>query len=271
MKHDVFISHSSKDKLIADAICANLEAAGARCWIAPRDIAAGDDWPTAISNAISSCRVMVLVFSASSNSSEDVSRELYLAANGGLVIIPFKIEAIKPRPGMEYYLARTHWLDAMNPPTKEQIAILVNRVRSFIPEIEKIEIDKGTPIPTPQPPKAPNKRFRWQLLWIPGTLIILLSLASWFVFGQKKYPETRPALTPTPDFTAKTSGRGATLLQGPGESYAAIGPVLADMKIVGQAYACSWLKVVTSDGKSGWLKADQVTFTVTCSDIPPAQ
>jgi uncharacterized protein YraI len=173
---------------------------------------------------------------------------------------------------MEYYLARTHWLDAMNPPTKEQIAILVNRVRSFIPDIEKIEFNKGTPAPTPQPSMAPNKRFRWQLLWIPGTLIVLLSLASWFVFGQKKYPETRPAQTPTPDFTAKINGRGATLIQGPGESYAAIGPVLADMKITGQAYDCSWLKVVTStDGKSGWVNANQVTFTVACSDIPPAE
>ena len=35
MAHDVFISHSSKDKPIADGICANLEAVKIRRWIAP--------------------------------------------------------------------------------------------------------------------------------------------------------------------------------------------------------------------------------------------
>ena len=77
MAHDVFISYSSKDKPIADGICAHLEGAGIRCWIAPRDISPGEDWPTAIDRAISQSRVMVLVFSAHSNSSEDVSRELF--------------------------------------------------------------------------------------------------------------------------------------------------------------------------------------------------
>jgi hypothetical protein len=43
MAHDVFISCSSKYKSIADAICTNVETAGVRCWIAPRDIAPGED------------------------------------------------------------------------------------------------------------------------------------------------------------------------------------------------------------------------------------
>jgi hypothetical protein len=79
MAHDIFISYSNKDKPIADAICASIEANGMRCWIAPRDIAPGEDWPTAINIAITKSRVMVLVFSSNSNSSADVSRELNLA------------------------------------------------------------------------------------------------------------------------------------------------------------------------------------------------
>ncbi|MDO8728011.1 MAG: toll/interleukin-1 receptor domain-containing protein [Candidatus Methanoperedens sp.] len=72
MSHDVFISHSSKDKTIADAICAALEAAKIRCWIAPRDILPGDKWAGSITKAISSSRIMVLIFSEHSNNSEDV-------------------------------------------------------------------------------------------------------------------------------------------------------------------------------------------------------
>jgi hypothetical protein len=136
MTHEVFISYSHHDKAIADGVCANLEQAGIRCWIAPRDIAPGYDWPTAISAAIKTSRVMVLIFSSRSNSSDDVGRELILAANNKLIIVPFKIEDVAPEPGKEYYLARTHWLDAMDPPTQEQVDKLVSCVRTFLVEAE---------------------------------------------------------------------------------------------------------------------------------------
>ena len=132
MAHDVFISYSHKDQPIADGICAKLEADGLRCWIAPRDIGPGEDWPTAIATGIAGSRVMVLVFSQSSNVSEEVSRELYLAANSKVVIIPFVIENVQPEAGKAYYLGRTHWLDAMNPPTAEQISQLAERVHSLL-------------------------------------------------------------------------------------------------------------------------------------------
>ena len=153
MAHDVFISHSSKDKPIADAISANLEAAGVRCWIAPRDIAPGEDWPRAIANAISQSRIMVLIFSTNANSSDQISRELSMAADSSLVIIPFKIDNVKPEPGKQYYLARTHWLDAMNPPTQKQVNVLVERVKSIIPEAGTRNLEK-TALPTPEPKDA---------------------------------------------------------------------------------------------------------------------
>ena len=52
MAHDVFISYSSKDKAIADAICATMEQAGVRCWIAPRDILPGMNWGASIVQAL---------------------------------------------------------------------------------------------------------------------------------------------------------------------------------------------------------------------------
>jgi tetratricopeptide (TPR) repeat protein len=150
MVHDVFISYSSKDKPVTDYICANIEAAGICCWIAPRDIAPGEDWPTAIANAIPLCHVMVLVFTANSNASKDVSNEIHLAANNNLVIIPFKIENVQPEPGKNYYLARTHWLDAVNPPTQKQISTLISRVKALLSVTETPqERDDQTAIITP--------------------------------------------------------------------------------------------------------------------------
>jgi hypothetical protein len=183
MAHDVFISYSSKDKPISDGICANLEAAGIRCWIAPRDIHPGEDWPKAITTAISNSKVMVLVFSASSNSSDDVSREIILAANHKLVIIPFKIEDIEPEPGKQYYLARTHWLEAMNPPTLEQIQSLVETVRSVLPIVIPEGIIQAKPVGRPPaglPHAAMKSPSRPWYLWVIGLLVIaLLGMFFW--------------------------------------------------------------------------------------------
>src|SRR5512141_999235 len=134
MAHDVFISYSHKDQPIADGICAKMEAGGLSCWIAPRDIDPGEDWPSAIASGIAGSKVMVLVFSQNSNMSEEVSRELYLAANSKVIIIPFVIENVRPEAGKAYYLGRTHWLDAMNPPTNAQIGQLIERVRALMKE-----------------------------------------------------------------------------------------------------------------------------------------
>ena len=296
MAHDVFISHSSKDKPIADAICANLEGVGIRCWIAPRDIAPGEDWPTAIAGAISQSRVMVLVFSAHVNSSEHIPRELSLAADSKLVIIPFKIDDTEPEPGIRYYLTRTHWLDAINPPTKEQIRALVDRVKALIPVREPPPIVEGQPttpprggqpvagneLPGPQP--APRKKVSWvRLLWIPGTLMVFLCLAVLYVLtfvthtitialpgAHATVPTEVPTtLSPTSGLTA-SPGSYAELYEGPGEYYIAIENLYTSGKvtIVGQAFDCAWLKVSSSTGNSGWVSADKVTYAAKCSDIP---
>jgi len=207
MAHDVFISYSSKDKPIADGICASLEADGIRCWIAPRDIAPGEDWPTAITKAISESAVMVLVFSASSNSSADVGREIILAANRNLVIIPFKIENIEPEPGKQYYLARTHWLEAMNPPTRQQIKTLVERVKSILPSRQPgIIVDQPPEKPAavvrsvPRFPAGERRPFPWIWIWLAGVLVLILMAV---IFWPKIQGMIAPAkATPTSAATA---------------------------------------------------------------------
>src|SRR5215207_8155185 len=49
---DVFVSYSSKDKAVADAAVATLEARAIRCWVAPRDIVPGKEWSEAIIDGI---------------------------------------------------------------------------------------------------------------------------------------------------------------------------------------------------------------------------
>src|ERR1700676_3043069 len=105
MGHDVFISHSAKDKAVADAVCAALEANGIRCWIAPRDIVPGESWGGAILKGIASCRMMVLVFSTHTNASVQIRREVERAVHRGIPIAPVRIADVMPEGDMEYFLS----------------------------------------------------------------------------------------------------------------------------------------------------------------------
>jgi hypothetical protein len=136
MAHDVFISYSKMDKPTADAACAALEVVGIRCWIAPRDVTAGTNWGGSIIRAIGASRVMVLVFSSHSNNSQQVLREVERAVNKGVVIVPFRIEDIKPSDDMEYYLSAPHWLDALTPPLETHLQRLCRTVRAIVPTLD---------------------------------------------------------------------------------------------------------------------------------------
>jgi len=130
--HDIFISYSHDDKAVADAICATLESNNIRCWIAPRDVLPGEDYPAAIINAIERGRIMVLVYSSKSNNSDHVTRELTKAVSSGAIIIPFRIEDIPLSKNMEYLIGIPHWLDALTPPLEQHIDKLVQTVKVLL-------------------------------------------------------------------------------------------------------------------------------------------
>jgi WD40 repeat protein len=126
--HDVFISFASKDKPIADAICARLEANRIRCWYAPRDVLPGKDYAEEIVHAVGGARVMALVFSSNSNRSAHVLREVERAASKNVVIVPVRVEDLVPSPSLEYFLSTPHWLDAFPPPFEKYLDVLVDSI-----------------------------------------------------------------------------------------------------------------------------------------------
>ena len=112
MKNDAFISYSKTDKKTADAICKALEAAQLKCWYAPRNIPSGADWDASIMEALANSRVMVLVWSAESDKSRRVKREVAIALDDvGITLIPFRVETIVASK-LRYYLGNIQWLDA---------------------------------------------------------------------------------------------------------------------------------------------------------------
>jgi hypothetical protein len=74
--------------------------------------------------------------------------------------------------------------------------------------------------------------------------------------------------TATPDYTGMITPQGADLYAGPAENYPVIGFVLDNVKIVGQAYGCTWFFVnVPANNLAGWIKADKISYSVACVDI----
>lgn len=125
---DVFISYSSLDKQIADAVKHGLHSACIRCWMAPDDITPGRDWAEEIILAIEQCPVMVLVWTQASMSSREVPKELGLAMNSGAIVIPFRLENIQPEGSFKYHLSGRHWLDVYDKKLDQAIDELIAQV-----------------------------------------------------------------------------------------------------------------------------------------------
>ena len=151
MANDVFICHSSKDKKIADAICAKLEQSKIRCWIAPRDVVPGSDFAESIVEAIHTTKVTVFVFSKNSNVSPHVKHELERTVSLGLPVLPFRVDDILPSAALEYYISSAHWLDALTPPLEQHIDRLVTTVADLL----ELEAERpATEVPAVRPRRS---------------------------------------------------------------------------------------------------------------------
>src|SRR4051794_10457306 len=132
MARDAFISHSAQDKKIAEMICAALEQEAVRCWVAPRDVRPGKSFPGEITRAIQQCKVMLLIFSRHSNSSEQVLREVQLAVDCRLPIVRLRIEDIPLSDDLRYYLSTPQYLDALTPPLSRHIPAVVTAIKELL-------------------------------------------------------------------------------------------------------------------------------------------
>lgn len=103
--YDVFISYSSDDEKQANSLVDTIEAAGIRCWIASRNILISSNFAAAIFQAISNSKVVVLLLSSSSNKSKYVKREISLAVDKNIPILPVALENVKLSGDMEFWLS----------------------------------------------------------------------------------------------------------------------------------------------------------------------
>ena len=203
-KIDVFLSYSSLNKNVADAVVAELEQHGIRCWYAPRDIIPGQEWVSAIHDAITACSLFVLIYTDSSNESKQVANEVALAFNSGKTLIPFRLSDAEMNSELEYYLTRVHWLDAVNPPLRQSI----ENLREYSERILRGDVPRESKVRNANAAEAGGgARFRW---FFPALAVLAVAVVVAIVLlvksgigknkpsGDNKVPVTGTnAVTPT--------------------------------------------------------------------------
>lgn len=184
-KGRIFVSHASLDRKVADTLCAALECRGVPCWIASRDVEPGESFQDAIANAIEGAPAMVLVFSDNCNRSQEIRKEVALAGQHSVPIIPVRIEDVLPSGGFKYELATRQWIDLFQG-WEDAVDRIVGRLRAIV----------GGPVPPPTPPRSP-RRARWLLAGAVIALLVPAALGSAYLDGlfgpgdtPAHYPET---------------------------------------------------------------------------------
>jgi hypothetical protein len=76
-----------------------------------RDVMPGENFQGAIVRAIREAGVMVLVFSANANNSDEIKKEMALASQVRMMVIPVRAEDVLPSEDFTYELATRQWID----------------------------------------------------------------------------------------------------------------------------------------------------------------
>ena len=131
MDYDIFISYSSLDQEIAEDICSYFEKNGLSCWIAPRNVRAGENYAEEIMLGLDSAKIVVLIFSQNSQSSKYVIKEVQKAFINNKGILPINIDDSLPKGKMETFLRNKQWLNAF-PNPEESYDDMVDGARRLI-------------------------------------------------------------------------------------------------------------------------------------------
>src|SRR6185503_4336079 len=101
---DIFISYSTKDRPHALALVERLRSSGYDMWIDQSGIDAATSWSKEIAEALEDCSTFMLLLSPNSLASENVAKELVVAAELKKHIIPIELESVQLKREFLYHL-----------------------------------------------------------------------------------------------------------------------------------------------------------------------
>jgi formylglycine-generating enzyme required for sulfatase activity len=169
MEHRVFISYSSQDKAIADRVCSVLESAGISCWIAPRNIDAGADFPSAIMQAITAAEALVILLTSYAVASPHVLSEIDHAFNAKKRMLTVRLSSLNLPPDFDYFLSTQQWFDASEGFTDETLNRLTEAVSGTLANKQVLDF---------------RDRRRKRTVLVAGCVAILLAAIGIFAYSR---------------------------------------------------------------------------------------
>lgn len=132
-KH-VFVSHADEDRPLSLTLVGALEDDSFPCWIAHRDIPPGLSWMGAIVDAIVASRLMIVIVSKYSVGSENVLREVTIAADERVPFLAFRIDDSPLSKDLRFFFSTAQRLDAFSHSQADAIALLRASVAKLLAE-----------------------------------------------------------------------------------------------------------------------------------------
>ncbi len=120
----VFVSYSRHDAVTVHQLVTALEAEGHDVWIDTDDIRGSERWRTSVATAIRESDVVLLVVSPAAMASSSVEREISVAAEDSLRIVPVVIETAPISVGLKYDLAGVQHVSFVDRPFEDGMADL---------------------------------------------------------------------------------------------------------------------------------------------------
>lgn len=130
-----FISYSTRNQFLADAMRDLLKDCGIETWMAPGDIPAGSKYAQVISRAVKNCACFILMLSEDAQNSIWVAKEVERAVSYRRPIIPVQLENVVLNDEFELYIS-TDQVVAIQKVDKEtkEIKSLLSSIRNFVGE-----------------------------------------------------------------------------------------------------------------------------------------
>ena len=158
---DIFISYSTKETDFAYKMCDLFEKAGLSCWIAPRNIQAGEEYGGEIIRGIEGSKVFFLCLSEGANKSQHV----------------YQCEEVVLSKSMEYFLAPTQWfIPDKDHGDKELVEVMQNLL------CKENCSEKAEEISKTEENKAGQKKKSRKWLWFVDLIAVLIIAAGILCF-----------------------------------------------------------------------------------------
>lgn len=179
---DIFISYSSTDKEIAEDIADTLSRNGWDCFMAHRDIHAGEEYAERIVDAIDHAQMVVLIMSKMANDSQHVMREVERAVSCNLPIIVYFLEEVTLSKSMEYFVKTQQWIW---PDTFQKEKLLCGVQGILTKKQAENDISRSENVTGKLAKASENKKTGISMIVMLGIIIILVVIIAVLFLGRQ--------------------------------------------------------------------------------------